>query len=135
MPPVGSVSLFINGAEDADDIMDEGLLSDSGGESNNEKSPQYPKKPLQISEIATKAMAKKAQKNRMVQVREYIQAVTDGHIINHAQLETLLLDRSFCSIIFHLFDEKEEGSLDQRAWIEQLRYWTRVRIKLSNVNN
>ena len=126
MPPGESVTLIINGTEVADDIMDEGFLSDSSRESNHEKSHQYPKKPIQISEIATKAMAKKAQKNRMVQVREHIKAVTDGHIINHAQLETLLLDKTFCSIIFQLFDEKEEGSLDQTTWIEQLRYWTRV---------
>jgi len=125
MPPVGSVSLVINGTKVADDSMDEGVLSDSGGESIHEKSHQYPKMHMQISEFATKAMAKKTQKNRMVQAREHIQAVTNENTINHAQLQTLLLDRSFCSIIFHLFDEKGEGRLDQTTWIEQLRYWTR----------
>ena len=115
----------------ADDIMDEGFLSDSGGESIREKSHQHPKKPIRVSEIATKAMANKARKNRMALVKEYIQAVADENIINHAQLETLLLDRTFCSIIFNMFDEKKEGSLDQTTWVEQLRYWTRVRIKLS----
>ena len=129
MPPVGSVSLFINGTEVGDDIMDEGFLSDSGGKSIREKSHQYPKKPIQVSEIATKAMANKAQKNRMALVKEYIQAVADENIINHAQLETLLLDRTFSSIIFNMFDEKKDGSLDQTTWVEQLRYWTRVRIK------
>ena len=134
MPPVGSVSLVINGTKVADDSMDEGVLSDSGGESIHEKSHQYPKMHMQISEFASKAMAKKTQKNRMVQVREHIQAVTVENTINHAQLQTLLLDRSFCSIIFHLFDEKGEGSLDQTTWIEQLRYWTRVSY-LNNVCN
>ena len=131
MPPVGSVSLVINGTKVADDSMDEGVLSDSGGESIYEKSYQYPKMHMQISEFASKAMAKKTQKNRMVQVREHIQAVTHENTINHAQLQTLLLDRSFCSIIFHLFDEKGEGSLDQITWVGQLRHWTRV----SYVNN
>jgi len=123
---------------DSDCIKSEygsGSGSSSGVESidnedvfNDTQIIQFPKKNKErkMSEISTKVMVQNVRKLGLVEIRERIQTISSQSLINHAQLQTLLSDRSFCLILFNLFDDKGHGILDQPTWFGKLKYWTKV---------
>ena len=135
-------STFVNSMEydpgDSDCIKSEywsGSGSSSGVESidnedvfNDTKILTFPKKNKErkMSEISNKVMAQNLRKLGLVEIRERIQAISNQGEINHAQLQTLLSDRNFCLLLFHLFDDKGHGILDQPTWFGKLKYWTKV---------
>ena len=115
---------------------DPGPGSESGVESiDNEDTFEekemlsFPKvdKSRKMSEISSKVMAQNARKFGLVEIRELIQSISQQNMVNLAQLQTLLSDRNFCSILFNLFDDKGQGILDQQSWFAKLKYWTEVR--------
>lgn len=89
---------------------------------------KFPKKSgkRRISEISGKVMVQNRRKHGLVEIREHIQAISNQGTINHAQLQTLLSDRNFNSILFNLFDDKDLGILDQPSWFGKLKYWTKA---------
>ena len=128
---------FVSG-EDMQNASDNdpGPGSESGVESIDDKDIfdekdmlSFPKvdKGRKMSEISSKVMAQNARKFGLVEIRELIQSISQQNMVNLAQLQTLLSDRNFCSILFNLFDDKGQGILDQQSWFAKLKYWTEVR--------
>jgi len=120
---------------DASGWDDVGCGSSSGADSTDEEDLfneshvlRFKKKSKErrISEISSKVMVQNTRKHGLVDIREHILAISNQNIINHAQLQTLLSDRDFCSILFNLFDDKGQGILDQVIWFGKLRYWTKA---------
>ena len=70
-------------------------------------------------------------KQNLIEIRENILAISHLNQINQAQLQTLLSDRNFCLIFFRLFDDKEDGVLDQSVWFGKLKYWYQVSLDVS----
>ena len=65
-------------------------------------------------------------KQNLIEIRESILAISHLNQINQAQLQTLLTDRNFCLIFFRLFDDNEDGVLEQGVWFGKLKYWYQV---------
>lgn len=71
-------------------------------------------------------------KQNLIEIRESILAISHLNQINQAQLQTLLTDRNFCLIFFRLFDDNEDGVLEQGVWFGKLKYWYQVSLLVSS---
>ena len=71
-------------------------------------------------------------KQNLIEIRESILAISHLNQINQAQLQTLLTDRNFCLIFFRLFDDNEDGVLEQGVWFGKLKYWYQVSLDVSS---
>jgi hypothetical protein len=81
-----------------------------------------------ISQICAKVGIQTRRKQNLIEIRESILAISRLNAINQAQLQTLLSDRNFCLIFFRLFDDNEDGILEQSVWFGKLKYWYQANI-------